>query len=118
MHEQIGREAFIRKMKRNLPKFVEHLPDLPEKIHKVINDAQSGNLEIKWKSDELTQLRKELQYNHRHTVAVIAGCCLLLCGSIFLLFGAYSLIPYTATTLIGTILSLLGVIIILSNLLT
>ena len=101
MHEQIGREAFVRKVKQNLPKFAEHLPELPGKIHKVINDAQAGTLVLNWKSEELVKLRKDLQQNHRNTLAMIAGSSMLLSGTLLLLFGANALIPATFTTLIG-----------------
>ncbi len=114
MNEQIGREAFVRKIRQNLPKFGEHLPDLPGKIHKVINDAQAGKLELNWKSAELVQLRKELQQNHRNTLAMIAGSSMLLSGTLLLLFGASALIPVTAATLIGGGLGAGGGLVLLS----
>jgi ubiquinone biosynthesis protein len=115
MNEQIGREAFFRKMKQNLPKFGEHLPDLPRKLHKVINDAQAGNLEMHWKSDELVRLRRDLSQNHRHTLAAIAGSSMLLSGTLLLVFGSGSLLPAAAATLIGTGLGAGGGILILSS---
>jgi ubiquinone biosynthesis protein len=115
MNEQIGREAFVRKIRQNLPKFGEHLPDLPGKIHKVINDAQAGNLELKWKSVELTQLRKDLQQNHRNTLAMIAGSSMLLCGTLLLLFGTSALISATVATLLGGGLGAGGGIVLLGT---
>jgi ubiquinone biosynthesis protein len=115
MHEQIGREAFVRKVKQNLPKFAEHLPDLPGKIHKLINDAQAGNLELNWKSEELVKLRQDLQQNHRNTLAMIAGSSMLLSGTLLLLFGANALIPATLTTLIGGSLGAGGGLVLLGT---
>ena len=115
MNEQIGREAFLRKIRQNLPKLGAHLPDLPGKIHKVINDAQAGNLELTWKSVELTQLRRELQQNHRHMLAMIAGSSMLLSGTLLLLFGASALIPASAATLAGAGLGTGGGLVLLGT---
>lgn len=101
MKEQIGGEAFLRKIRNNLPKFGEHLPDLPGKIHKLINDAEAGKLELNWKSDELIQLRKDLNQNSRNNLAVIAGSTMLLSGTLLLVFGSGALIPATTATLLG-----------------
>ncbi len=101
MNEQIGGEAFLRKIKENLPKFGEHLPDLPGKIHKLIHDAEAGKLELNWKSDELIQLRKDLNQNNRNNLAVIAGSTMLLSGTLLLVFGSGALIPATTATLLG-----------------
>jgi ubiquinone biosynthesis protein len=115
MNEQIGRDAFFRKVRQNLPKFGEHLPDLPGKLHKVINDAQSGNLEVIWKSTELSKLRNDLQQNHRNTLAMIAGSSMLLSGTLLLLFGTSALIPATLATLIGSGLGAGGGILLLGT---
>jgi len=118
MHEQIGREAFVRKLRQNLPKFAEDLPDLPVRINKVISDAQAGNLELNWKSEELVKLRMDLQQNHRNTLAMIAGSSMLLSGTLLLLFGANALIPATVTTLIGGGLGAGGGLVLLATWLT
>ena len=115
MSEQIGRHAFMRKMRNNLPKLSEHLPDLPGKISKVINDAETGNLVLNWRSDELTQMKRELRINHRTTVAVISGSTLLLSGTLLLVFGPGPLIPATAATLLGSGLGASGGLILLRS---
>lgn len=112
---QIGREAFLRKIRTNLPKFGEHLPDLPGKIHKVINDAESGKLELNWKSGELIQLRKDLSRNHRNTLAVISGSAMMLSGTLLLVFGPGALIPATAATLLGGGLGATGGLVLLRS---
>lgn len=102
MSEQIGHRALLRKMKGNLPFIVEHLPDLPVQINKIVEDAAAGRLEIKWKSDELVQMQQVLRHNHRSTLSVISGSAMLLSGSLLLVFGSGALIPATATLLIGS----------------
>jgi len=101
MSEQIGRRAFIKKLKTNLPTITEHLPDLPVKLNKIIDEAAAGRLEIKWKSEELVKLRKEIRYNHRNIVTIISGSSMLLSGTLLLVFGSGALIPAAAASLIG-----------------
>ncbi len=113
MSEQIGHRALLRKMKENLPFIVEHLPDLPVQINKIVEDAAAGRLEIKWKSDELVQMQRVLRQNHRSTVSVISGSAMLLSGSLLLVFGSGALIPAAATLLIGSGLGIGGSLVIL-----
>lgn len=115
MDEQIGRAAFMRKIKNGLPKMSEHLPELPGRIQKLITDAETGNLELNWKSDEITQMRKELRNNHRNTVAVISGSTMLLSGVLLLIFGPGVLLPATATTLLGSGLGAGGGLVLLRS---
>ncbi|MES9839937.1 MAG: ubiquinone biosynthesis regulatory protein kinase UbiB [Candidatus Thiodiazotropha endolucinida] len=102
MSEQIGRRAFVGKLKQNLPEIAEHLPDLPKKLNKIIDDTASGRIELKWKSDELDMLRKQLRQNHRNTITTIAGGAMLLSGSLLLVFGSGGLLPITLATVLGT----------------
>ncbi|MCU7842320.1 MAG: ubiquinone biosynthesis regulatory protein kinase UbiB [Candidatus Thiodiazotropha sp. (ex Monitilora ramsayi)] len=101
MSEQIGRRAFVNKLKKNLPALTEHLPDLPNKLNKIIDEAATGRLTIQWKSEELVKLRKEIKHDHRSTVTIISGSAMLLSGTLLLVFGASALIPATAASLIG-----------------
>ncbi|MCU7922663.1 MAG: ubiquinone biosynthesis regulatory protein kinase UbiB [Candidatus Thiodiazotropha sp. (ex Dulcina madagascariensis)] len=101
MSEQIGRRAFIGKLRNNLPEIAEHLPDLPKKINKIIDEAATGQLELKWKSDQLDGLREQLHSNHRNTVTSISGGAMLLSGSLLLAFGSGGLLPATLATALG-----------------
>ncbi len=113
MSEQIGRRAFIKKLKTNLPALTEHLPDLPVKLHKIIEEAASGKLELQWRSEELNKLRREVRSNHRTTVTIISGSTLLLSGTLLLVFGSGALIPATAASLIGGGLGIGGGLVLL-----
>jgi ubiquinone biosynthesis protein len=101
MSEQIGRRAFVGKIRKNLPELVEHLPDLPHKLHTIIDDAARGRLEIKWRSKELEMLRKQLRYNQRNTISAISGGAMLLSGTLVLIFGSGSLLPVSLATALG-----------------
>ncbi|MCG7868968.1 MAG: ubiquinone biosynthesis regulatory protein kinase UbiB, partial [Candidatus Thiodiazotropha taylori] len=95
MSEQIGRRAFVGKLRKNLPQIAENLPDLPNKLNKIIDDAAAGKLTLNWESQELQKLRQQMQHNHLNTLTTISGSALLLSGSLLLVFGSGGLIPAT-----------------------
>jgi ubiquinone biosynthesis protein len=101
MSEQIGRRAFIGKLKKNLPLITENLPDLPNKLNKIIEDAATGQLTLQWQSDELKQLTKQLKRNHLNIISTISGSAMLLSGSLLLVFGSGGLLPVTFATALG-----------------
>jgi ubiquinone biosynthesis protein len=108
MSEQVGRRAFAGKIRKNLPELVEHLPDLPKKLHKIVDDAASGRLEINWRSSELDKLRKQLHKNHQNNVSAISGSAMLLSGVLLLVFGGSGLLPVTMATALGAGLGIAG----------
>jgi ubiquinone biosynthesis protein len=101
MSEQIGRRAFLGKLKKNLPLIAENIPDLPIRINKIIEDAANGQLLIQWQSEELEQLRKQMQRNHRHTLSALSGSALLMSGTLLLVFGSGGLLSVTLASGLG-----------------
>jgi ubiquinone biosynthesis protein len=113
MSEQIGRRAFFKKLQSNIPGITEHLPDLPVKLNKIIEEASSGRLEIQWKSEELLNLRREIRNNHRNTITIISGSSLLLSGTLMMVFGSGALLPATMASLLGGGLGISGGLVLL-----
>jgi ubiquinone biosynthesis protein len=116
MHEQVGHRAFISKIRKNLPDLVEHLPDLPKKLNKIIDDASSGRLEIKIASRELDTISKQLRRQHRNTVSAVSGGTMLISGALMLVFGSGALISTAMATALGVGLGLGGGFILLKSL--
>jgi ubiquinone biosynthesis protein len=82
MNEQVGWRGLTKSMRRNAPLMAEKLPELPLLMHEVLDKARNGNLEIEWKSEELTRLRHELRQNHRRSLAAITGSALIITAAI------------------------------------
>ncbi|MET0067216.1 MAG: ubiquinone biosynthesis regulatory protein kinase UbiB [Candidatus Thiodiazotropha sp.] len=101
MSEQIGRRAFLGKLKKNLPLIAENIPDLPIRLNKIIEDAANGQLLIQWQSEELDQLRRQMKRNHQNTLSALTGSALLLSGSLLLVFGAGGLLPIAVASGLG-----------------
>jgi ubiquinone biosynthesis protein len=115
MQEQVGPKAFSRKLRENLPKLTEHAADMPILAHKVLLDAAEGRLELKLRSDQIEQLQRQLQRNHRNTASVISGGAMLISGSMLLTLGPSILLPATLITTAGAFLGLTGAYILLRS---
>lgn len=115
MQQQVGPKAFARKLKKNLPKMTEYAADMPILLHKVLNDAAEGRLELEIRSDELSKLRQEARQNHRNMVTTISGGSMLIAGSMLLTLGPSILLPATITVAAGGGLSALGGLILIQS---
>jgi len=95
MKEQVGPQAFIARLKRNLPKASEQIPALPELAHKVLTDASEGRLKVQWENPELARIREEIRRANRRNLGAFAGLALLAFA--LWLAGPPALIPAALT---------------------
>lgn len=116
MAQQVGPCAFTRRMKASLPQLSEELPEIPHLAWRLLKKANDGELELRWRSDELARLRRELQGAQCATRQTIAGGSLLL-GGLLLNLGTVPLLPGTANTLLVFGLSGAGLGLLLRQLL-
>jgi ubiquinone biosynthesis protein len=84
MSEQIGARALFDGFKRSLPSIVEKLPDLPELVYSVVEQAERGHLKVEWRSQQLKEIRDELHIAYRRTVIAIVSMALLIVLSMYL----------------------------------
>ncbi len=115
MEQQVGPKAFARKLKKNLPKMTEYAADMPILLHKVLNDAAEGRLELVIKSDELTRIREEAKMHHRSIVSTISGGAMLISGSMLLTLGPSILLPASYTLTAGAVLSAIGGLVLVQS---
>jgi len=106
--EQVGPQAFVRKLRHNLPAFTEHGADIPLLSYKLLRDATEGRLEFKLKSDPLEQLRAELKESHHNLIVTISGAAMLISGALLLTLGPSILLPASVITTSGVGLSVGG----------
>jgi ubiquinone biosynthesis protein len=80
MSQQVGPEAFLRRLKDTLPQLSEDLPELPLLAHRVLRRAVDGELKIQWQSAQLEQIHEEIRSGNRRTQTSLAGGALMLAG--------------------------------------
>ncbi len=96
MSEQVGARAFAGRLRRSLPEWSEHLPEIPALLHRSLQQAAEGKLRVQWESRELQLLRKQMRRANRRTLAAISGGALMISASVI-----YGLDGYTPLMLGG-----------------
>jgi ubiquinone biosynthesis protein len=83
MREHMGPRAFLRTLRKELPKWWATLPEIPALIHE--NLRRAGRDEsAKARAREFEQLRRQLRQNHRRLYFAITGSGLLIAGAVML----------------------------------
>jgi ubiquinone biosynthesis protein len=73
MSEQVGVRAFAHNLRTSVPLWTEKLPEIPQLLHQVLDQAANGRLRVEWHSEELHKLRRELRAANRRSIAAILG---------------------------------------------
>lgn len=82
MDERMGTKGLIKAAKYNIPKLIDRLPDLPNKMIDLIDRINDGKIEMENKSEEIHHLRQEMKVYNRSTVMAVVGSGFLLSASI------------------------------------
>jgi ubiquinone biosynthesis protein len=90
MSEQVGPRAFLGRMQHSLPNWGEHLPELPELMHRTLGQATEGKLKLQWESHELRKLRHQMRQSSQRSLAAILGGAFLISAAIIYGLDGYS----------------------------
>jgi ubiquinone biosynthesis protein len=82
MRDQVGPAALIRALRRELPRLVPMLPELPTIGFELLRQARNQDSVVPAHSKELRQLRLEMRRRHRQLLGTLAGSAVLLAGVI------------------------------------
>ena len=82
MSERMGAKGFIKGAMLNLPRVIERLPGLPNKIIDLIDKLYEGKIEMENKSYEIKKLRKEMKIYNRKIIISVTGSGFILSSSI------------------------------------
>jgi ubiquinone biosynthesis protein len=80
--EQVGARAFVGRMSRSLPEWSEQLPEIPQLVHRALQQATEGKLRIQWESRELEKLREQMRRSNQRSLSAILGGALLISASL------------------------------------
>ena len=82
MREQLGPKALIKTLRRELPKWWQTLPEVPNIVHDVLQRERAGELVRQWRSRDVENLRQSLARQQQRTIVAVAGSGLLLAGAV------------------------------------
>lgn len=84
MRDQVSPAALIRGLRRELPRLVPIIPELPAIGFELLRQARDQDSVVPTHSDELRQLRLDMDRRHRQLLGTVAGSAVLLAGVISL----------------------------------
>ncbi|HEC85478.1 MAG TPA: ubiquinone biosynthesis regulatory protein kinase UbiB [Thioploca sp.] len=112
MDERIGIRAFIKGIRKNLPLWAEKLPELPMLVHENLVKRQADSEQLKRLNHELSDLRQEMQQQHKRTMLVLIGSALIMSSSIIMSLKTWSFLNINML-LLGVVLGGIGSLMLL-----
>ena len=114
MSEQLGPRALLKNLKANLPLWAETLPQLPTLLHELSQRAHRGELEVQWRSEEVTKLRREVKHANRRSFAAITAAGLMISAAVVLGLDGYAPRMLADAPLVTWLLGGLSLVILIS----
>jgi ubiquinone biosynthesis protein len=108
MKQRIGLNAFASKMRYNLPRLLEQLPELPHLIQDTLHKANHGELKVRLQADEIELLRREIKAGNRRYFYALLGTGLLLIAAIVLATDGHSITLIGGVPVLSWISGVLG----------
>ena len=82
MHERLGVRGLARGLKDNLPRWLDRLPDLPNKTIDIIERLRDGKIQVELKASELEKIRREIKRSNQRTVLATVGSAFVICAAV------------------------------------
>ena len=81
--EQVGMRALASGIRKQIPRIVEQLPEIPSLIYTTMKKLEQGQAKIEWHSHQLESIRREIKRSNRNLTVVLL---LVLAGVLFALW--------------------------------
>jgi ubiquinone biosynthesis protein len=114
MKERIGPKSVANKFKRNLPRWAEQLPDLPNLIQSLLRQANSGEVRVQLRHQEIEQIRQEIRRANRRSFHAAVGAALIISASVILSLDGFHPTMLGDAPLMTWILGGCGVVLLIS----
>ncbi len=115
LSEQLGARSIFRNLKDNLPNWSTALPEYPVLVHRFLEQATSGNLQVEWTSKDLQKLRQEVRDSNQRTSGTIVGTGLLISAAVIYGLDGYSPVMLFGAPLLTWLLGIAGLVLIIMN---
>jgi len=115
MREQLGVQSVVKNLRRELPKWSEHLPTLPVRLHAALDEITAARERLERQTEELSALRSEMRRSGRRQFGALLGATLVVCAFIVSGLDGYTPTMLAGTPLVSWILGGLGGVMWLSS---
>jgi len=78
MKDRIGLTSVLRTTRRNVPLWIDRLPELPGLAFEVLDQIRSGSLQVGSNDPQLREIRNEIERIHRRLVLAVIGVGLII----------------------------------------
>ncbi|MCG6899538.1 MAG: ubiquinone biosynthesis regulatory protein kinase UbiB [Gammaproteobacteria bacterium] len=82
MSEQLGARSLLRNLRESIPAWNKSIPEIPVLVHRFLDQATSGKLQVEWTSRDLKRLRLEVRRANRRSFNAIIGTGLFVTAAI------------------------------------
>ncbi len=114
MAEQIGPRAMFRHLKENVPLWAERLPQMPNMLFEVLEQAKQGQLRMESDNKQMSQLQHEIHRSSHRNFAAITGAGFIISAAIIYALDGYGKTMLGDFPLVSWVSGALGVIILLA----
>ncbi|HRD48271.1 MAG: ubiquinone biosynthesis regulatory protein kinase UbiB [Candidatus Competibacter sp.] len=114
MRDRVGPRAFINRIKHFIPRWIDQTPDLPNLVHSLLRQANTGGLTVQLHKQEVEQLRRDLRRANRRNFHSAVGAALIISAALILGLNAPHPASLEQTPLLTWLLGGIGVGLLLS----
>lgn len=90
MHDRLGVRGLAKGLKENLPRWLDRLPDLPNKTIDIIERLRDGKIQMELKAPELEEIRTEIRQSNKRSVLATIGSAFIICAAVIFGLDGYS----------------------------
>ena len=90
MHDRLGVRGLAKGLKNNLPRWLDRLPDLPNKTIDIIERLRDGKIQVELKATELEKIRTEIRQSNQRSVLATIGSAFIICAAVIFGLDGYS----------------------------
>lgn len=90
MHDRLGVRGLAKGLKENLPRWLDRLPDLPNKTIDIIEKIRDGKIQVELKAPELEKIRTEIRQSNQRSVLATVGSAFIICAAVIFGLDGYS----------------------------
>lgn len=112
--DQIGPRAMLRHLKENVPLWAERLPQMPNMLFDVLEQAKQGQLNNGLGAKQMDNLRREIHRTSRRNFAAIIGAGFILSAAVIYALDGHTKLMLGDYPLLSWVCGALGVAILLA----
>lgn len=115
MSEQVGVRAFFQGLGKEVPRWAEKLPELPNLVYDVLRHAESGELRVVVSPAEWEDLRQTLQRGQQRIYLAITGAALVISAAVILGLDGYAPNMFGSAPLLTWLLGGIGAFLLVAS---